>query len=166
MASNLAALFVDVFDTPERHGDPFFKADKYLQRLDAYASRAGYELVAAQLDGELVGYMSGFTLAPDTAWWNGLEPALSAENAREDGTRTFAINELAVRKDLRQLGIGRRLIENLLGHRRESRATFCTEPHNALLQGLADRRGWICVGEQRPFLDAPVLYVYLRGLPL
>lgn len=166
IADELGALFVEVFDTPERHGDAFFKEEKFLERLHAYTNRAGYELVAARLDGHLIGYMSGFSLPPDTGWWNGLEPPRPSSELAETGRRTFAINELAVQEKHRERGIGGQLIQELLGARAEERATFLTEPHNALLQSLAGRYGWSKIGEQRPFPDAPVLYVYVRTLPI
>lgn len=165
VAEDLAELFVEVFDTPERAGDPFFGREKFLGRLDGYTLRPRYGVAVARLDGAMIGYMSGHALAPETGWWSNVAPQPSEDFARETGARTFAINELAVRERHRRRGVGNQLIGELLSTRQEERATFCTEKHNTLLQALAGRGGWTCVGEQRPYPDAPVLLTYVKGLP-
>lgn len=164
ISEELAALFVEVFDTPERAGDPFFGREKFLERLWAYTERQGYELAAVRRNGELAGYMSGYDLPPNTGWWSTVTPPLADEFTTETGDRTFAINELAVREKFRRSGLGSQLVDELLGARAEERATFCTEPHNQLLQQLARRSGWSYVGDQQPFANGPILQTYVKEL--
>lgn len=84
---------------------PFYDRDRFNERLDAYSSRTGRSAVLGHEDGEPVGFAFGTTLAPETKWWNGTEPALPTDMTAEDGRRTVALNEIVVRKEWRGRGI-------------------------------------------------------------
>ncbi|MBB1252681.1 GNAT family N-acetyltransferase [Streptomyces alkaliterrae] len=65
-------------------------------------------------DPEPVGIAFGRSLAADDAWWDRLLQPAPADLAHEDGRRTFALLELAVRAPWRGRGVARRLHETLL----------------------------------------------------
>ncbi len=54
----------------------------------------------------VVGFAYGFCLPPETGWWRNLLTLAPAEFTAEDGQRTFAVIELAVRRPWRRQGMG------------------------------------------------------------
>ncbi|CAL9344812.1 hypothetical protein SUDANB176_00346 [Streptomyces sp. enrichment culture] len=58
-------------------------------------------------DGEPVGMAYGWSLAPDTGWWDEPTEPVPEDMRREDGHRTFGLMELAVRGPWRGQGIAR-----------------------------------------------------------
>jgi len=77
-----------------------------------------------------------------------------------------AVIDLAVRRDWRRRGVGRRLLATLLDSRTEERATLSVQPLAEESQAFYRRLGWQCVGrvigvegETAPFYD-----IYWRSL--
>jgi GNAT superfamily N-acetyltransferase len=112
-----------------------------LKQLD----RPGFDLVAAHIEEQLVGFAFGYTLGSGTVWWDGLEPTPTDEFRQEDGARTFVLSEIEVRRAWQEKGVGRELHDALLGRRQEQRATLATGP-DALSQAVYERWGWRKVG--------------------
>lgn len=102
-----------------------------------------------------MGYAYGFSLQPDTHWWQGLLTPLAEETIRETGSRTLALSELMVRAPWRGRGIGRGLHDELLTGRNEERATLLVEPGNTEARGRYARWGWTELGRLRPPGKAP-----------
>ncbi|TDD28234.1 N-acetyltransferase [Actinomadura sp. KC06] len=106
----------------------------------------GFEAVTARHEAGLAGFAYGAPLSAGSRWWDGLEPAESADFTSESGRRTFAVIDLAVRPARRGQGLGRRLMDELLAGRREERATLATAPDEHEIQSMYRRWGWRHVG--------------------
>jgi ribosomal protein S18 acetylase RimI-like enzyme len=153
-ADVLRALYAEIY--ADKVDDPFFSVERFGERLQTHLTRPGYALVTGELDGELVGYAYGLTLLAETQWWNGLKDPLPEEFRRETGERTFAVNEIMVRKPWRRRGIARRLHDALLDGRPEERATLLVEHDNGPAKAAYLKWGWRHVGQLQPFPDAPL----------
>ncbi|MDM4783318.1 MULTISPECIES: GNAT family N-acetyltransferase [unclassified Micromonospora] len=140
----------------EQLNDPFFSSERYWSRLRAYAARDGFRAVAGEVDGTLIGYALGYTLPAETRWWQGLRSDVDAKALVETGTRTFALNEIMVRKRWRRRGIARQLHNSLIEEASEERATLLVLPDNVAAQAAYRSWGWQRLGELQPFDDAPV----------
>ncbi|MCI0689743.1 MAG: hypothetical protein L0Y54_21275 [Sporichthyaceae bacterium] len=79
--------------------DPFYSSERFLDRLRNYAQAPGFHLVATHAANQMVGLAFGYTLGPTSRWWHGLTTPVPAGFTAEDGTRTFAFNELMVHPD-------------------------------------------------------------------
>lgn len=147
-------------------GDPFESLEAAMQRFDAYTSRAGFDLVVLYSEGEAVGQAWGWPLNASSRWWNGLhlddeEP----EFTTEDGTRTFALSEIMVVREHTGRGHARALHDELLGGRREQRATLLVDPRNENAYARYRKWGWFRVGVLRPDWEgAPIFDVLIREL--
>ncbi|MEU1601828.1 GNAT family N-acetyltransferase [Micromonospora matsumotoense] len=144
----------------------FYSADRYRRQLSAHRQRAGWVLITATLGEELIGYVYGFPLAPDTRWWDGIEEPVPAGFIDEDGQRTFAICELLVLAAWRRQGVARALHDDLLGSRQEERMTLLARPDNGPAQAAYRAWGWQTVTRLRPgWPDAPLFDVLTYDSP-
>ena len=122
------------------------KTSAFRGRVGKQFERPGFALVTAQAEGRFIGFALGHTLPEgDTYWWKGLEPAPPAEFTTENGSRTFVLSEIEVRRAWQAKGVGRAVHDALLGERQEERATLATGP-DAASQPVYDRWGWQKVG--------------------
>ncbi|WP_280244962.1 GNAT family N-acetyltransferase [Nocardia abscessus] len=163
-------IFRDSYIDAIESGEEFESPEAFMHRFDAYTdpARAGtFELVIARLDGELCGQAWGWPLTAKAAWWDGLRldegdhTAFTAEN----GSRTFALSEIMVRKQFTGRGIARALHDELLAGRPEQRATLLVRPDNHRAYDNYRRWGWYRVGTLRPsWPEAPQFDVLMRGL--
>ncbi|MGC4805115.1 GNAT family N-acetyltransferase [Micromonospora sp. DT233] len=162
ITEQLVALYLEI-----HAGDGgFYSADRYHRQLSAHRQRPGWVLVTATLDDELIGYMYGFPLAPDTRWWEGVQEPVPAGFTEEDGRRTFAICELLVRAAWRRQGVARALHDDLVRSRREERMTLLARPDNGPAQAAYRSWGWQTVTRLRPgWPDAPLFDVLTRASP-
>ncbi|AUH41470.1 GNAT family N-acetyltransferase [Streptomyces sp. CMB-StM0423] len=123
------------------------------------SGRPGFR-VALAVDGreEVVGFAYGFRLPPDTGWWRNLLRPPPAEFTAEDGQRTFAVIELAVRKPWRRQGVARRLHAALLDGLAVERVTLTVrpEPEAAPAQAAYGSWGYRKLGKSQPATTAPV----------
>ncbi|OQS15541.1 GNAT family N-acetyltransferase [Nocardia donostiensis] len=149
-------------------GDPFESLEAAMHRFDAYTSRAGFDLVVLYSNGEAIGQAWGWPLNEDSGWWNGLR--LDQDESRfatEDGTRTFALSEIMVVREHTGRGHARALHDELLGGRRERRATLLVDPTNEHAYARYRKWGWSRTGVLRPKWEgAPTFDVLIRALPL
>jgi GNAT superfamily N-acetyltransferase len=99
-------------------------------------------MVTAWAEDRLIGFAYGATLGPCTNWWDNLLAPLPKAYIVESGERTFAIIDFGVRKPWRGQGIGRRLHDELLGDRREERATLAILPEAIATRAIYERWGW------------------------
>ncbi|KWX02435.1 GCN5-related N-acetyltransferase [Carbonactinospora thermoautotrophica] len=109
--------------------------------------RPRFELVTARSDGLLAGFVFGYTLPADTFWWDGLTPEPAEGFVLEDGTRTFVLAEIEVRRAWQGAGLGRRLHDAILASRYEERATLATGPGADAARAIYERWGWQQVGK-------------------
>ncbi|GLX05729.1 GNAT family N-acetyltransferase [Microbispora sp. NBRC 16548] len=148
-------------------GDAFASDQAFMTRFDAYTSRDGFDLVMAYVGDEPVGQAWGWPLPPDTRWWNGLEAEPEPGFIVEDGSRTFALSEIMVRRAWTGQGIAHALHNELLAGRGERRATLLVRPDNSAAYAAYVRWGWRPVAHLRPgWPDAPLMDVLILPLPL
>jgi ribosomal protein S18 acetylase RimI-like enzyme len=150
----LLDVYAEVY--ADKLADPFFSVPRYQDRLEAYASRAGFALAIGYLGDDVVGYALGFTLPQGSGWWRGLLEEIDPVLVTEDGRRTFAITEIMVREAWRRRGYAKALHDALLEGRPEQRATLLVLPDNAPAQAAYRSWGWYRIGGVKPFDDAPV----------
>ncbi|WP_329407402.1 GNAT family N-acetyltransferase [Nocardia vinacea] len=154
-------------------GDPFDSPDQFMHRFDTYTAptRADvFAMVIAYLDGKPAGQTWGWTLSPNTAWWNSFQPDSTtvdrAAFTAEDGTRTFALSEIMVCANHTGQGFARALHDELLNSRPERRSTLLAEPDNHRAYRAYRNWGWTRVGITKPsWPDAPTFDVLIRDLP-
>jgi ribosomal protein S18 acetylase RimI-like enzyme len=108
-----------------------------------------FGLATAGAAGGLVGFAYGVRLAATTGWWQGFEEPLRPELVAEHEGRTFALIDLAVDEGYRGRGLGRQLLDVLLGSRGEERATLCVQPTATETQAIYEHLGWRRVGRKR-----------------
>ncbi|MEE3919837.1 GNAT family N-acetyltransferase [Micromonospora sp. BRA006-A] len=118
-ADGLVEQLVDVYLDAHADDGPRYTAARYEQQLAAHMPREGWELVAARVDDDLVGYAYGFPLGSDSHWWDGIHEPVPDGFTDEDGQRTYAVCELLVRRSWQRRGIARALHDRLLSTRRE-----------------------------------------------
>lgn len=106
-----------------------------------------YGLLTARDGTQVVGFVFGYALPAGTSWWDGLAPAPAEDFTSEDGTRTFVLTEIEVRRDWQGHGIGRILNNMLLAQRQEERATLATGPQADAAQAIYERWGWQPIGK-------------------
>lgn len=158
----LIAVYAEVYE--DRIRESFFLPARFWERLESYAARDGFSLVAGRIGLALIGYTIGFTLPPKSSWWNGIQGDIDGSMLVEDGKRTFAVAELMVRKKWRRLGYARALNAALLQNRQEKRATLLVRPENLPARAAYRSWGWRKFGDPQPFEDAPVYEVMLLDL--
>ncbi|MEV8637223.1 GNAT family N-acetyltransferase [Streptosporangium sp. NPDC051023] len=125
---------------------PKYDLGDHKRRTLRQTESAGFEAVTVREDGALVGFAYGLPLSPRSTWWDGLQPPQLGDFTAETGQRTFAVIDLAVLPSHRGRGLGRRLMNELLGSRAEERATLATDPGNGEAQRMYERWGWSKVG--------------------
>ncbi|GAA2675212.1 hypothetical protein GCM10010400_42020 [Streptomyces aculeolatus] len=123
-----------------------------------HAGRPGFRVALAVAGGEVVGFGYGFRPPPDTGWWRNLLRPPPAAFAAEDGQRTFAVVELAVRKPWRRQGVARRLHAALLAGLAVERValTVRPEPGAAPARAAYESWGYRKLGRSQPGSAAPV----------
>jgi ribosomal protein S18 acetylase RimI-like enzyme len=161
----ICALYDSVFSRPPFHWTAEHSA-QHRQRLEQLLDNPTFGLATAQAGNELVGFAYGVALRPDTRWWQGFTEPLQAEVTEEWPGRTFALIDLAVAVERRRQGIGRGLLELLLGSRRERRATLSVQPVATDTKMFYECLGWQQTGRVAgtPEESSPWYDVY--GLPI
>jgi ribosomal protein S18 acetylase RimI-like enzyme len=164
MREEILALYSEVY--AGQLNDPFRTPERFWDRLDAYASRAGFAMVIGHVGDDLVGFALGYALPANSRWWTGLQGqhADDDEFTREDGRRTFALNELMVHPAWRGHGYGRALHDALLRARSERRATLLVRPDNEPARSAYVRWGWKHIGTVKPFADSPTFDALVQFL--
>jgi GNAT superfamily N-acetyltransferase len=151
----------DLFDTPE----------EFMARFDAYTHpdrSSGFDLIIAHIDGEPAGQTWGWPLGPGAAWWRNYIPDVpDPDFMTETGERTFALSEVMVCQEYAGTGLAHALHDELLGGRREQRATLLVEVDNTRAYTAYRKWGWRKVGVLRPsWPEAPRMDVLIHELPV
>ncbi|MER5376253.1 N-acetyltransferase [Streptomyces sp. NPDC002553] len=146
---------------------PFYRRDRFDERLTAYSSRPGWEAVIGYDGEEPVGYVFAVPLGENTGWWSAEREPLPSDFVKEDGQRTLALNEILVRRPWRGThgqGTARALHEELLAQRQEQRVTLLVNPvlSDGRLKAVYESWGYKQIGSQQPFDDSPVFATMLR----
>ncbi|WP_433341771.1 GNAT family N-acetyltransferase [Streptomyces sp. CA-253872] len=159
--------YEEVYSDPPYSEGPRDVAD-FIESYRRQARRDGARLALAHDGDELIGFAFGFPLPSDTRWWQNVEGvALPADFTREDGRRTFAVIELAVRKPWRRRGVARGLHDRLLDGTGIERSTLTVRPEPEALPAQAAYRSWgyTVVGTSHPWDTAPYYTAMVRPLP-
>lgn len=140
------------------------KTDAFRLRASRALERPGFELVTAFNEKAIIGFAFGYPLpAGDTYWWNGLRPHRECGFAEETGQRTFVLAEIEVRRTWQNLGVGKRLHDELLAGRNEERATLASNPKASETHAIYRKWGWQRVGQvpgsSGDYFDAYDLYI-------
>ncbi|MFF8592701.1 GNAT family N-acetyltransferase [Streptomyces sp. NPDC015220] len=140
---------------------------EFIDRYQVHARRPGMRLIIARVGEEAVGFTYGYFLAPDTRWWHNLQDVTLPEPyMREDGHRSFAIIELAVRKAWRRRGIAAGLHDRLLDGVDAERVTLTVrpEPEADPARDAYLAWGYHKIGISHPWEDAPLYECMIREL--
>lgn len=131
---------------------------EFLDRLDDQLNRPGFRLAIAAADAAVIGFSFGFLLPADTHWWTDELKPLPDEFTHENGQRTFAIIELAVRARFRRRGVGSRLHATLSDRLTAERITLAVrpEPEAAPARAAYVAWGYRKVGQAQPWYGAPI----------
>ena len=122
-------------------------------RLRRHSERADFRFVGAFAgDGELVGFVYGYTGAPGQWWYDRVARGLSGDARREwlDAGH-FEFTELAVRPAFQGQGVGSRLHDRVLVDVPHERALLSALADNAPVVRFYRRRGWEVVLERLRF---------------
>ncbi|MGW4733839.1 GNAT family N-acetyltransferase [Streptomyces shenzhenensis] len=140
---------------------------EFIEHYQVHTRRPGMRLVLARDGAEVVGFTYGYCLAPDTRWWKNLQDVtLPDDFTREDGRRTVAVIELAVRAPWRRRGIAGELHARLLQGLDAERVTLTMrqEPEAAPAQSAYAAWGYRKIGTSHPWPDAPFYDCMIRKL--
>lgn len=164
----LGSVIVPLYETS--HADvvanPFYSTERFAERVRGYVRAPGFEIAIAYVEGTPVGQAFGYTLPETSRWWEGLTTPVSAGFTTETGRRTFAFNELMVVPEWQGQGVAHALHDELLGGRKEERATLLVRDDNASAQAAYRRWGWQKIGKLRPYPDAPHFDAMIISLPI
>jgi ribosomal protein S18 acetylase RimI-like enzyme len=150
----LLDVYAEVY--ADKLSDPFFGLPRYWERVEAYASRAGFGLALGHVGEELIGYAMGFTLPAGSGWWRGLLDEVDPDVTTENGTRSFGITEIMILESYRRQGHAKTLHDALLKDRPERRAVLLVLSDNTAAQAAYKSWGWYRLGGLKPFDDSPV----------
>ena len=157
LSGPVSAMYEAVFGLPPFSGnaEEFANQRSYFPDM---TSRDGFRLALAKVGERYAGFGYGFLLPVGTHWWSGLAEPVSAEFAREDGRRTFALIDYGVLPARRGNGIGRAIHDHLLSASGAERATLSVQPKATDTQAIYRRWGWRKVGhkDMDPPVPAPV----------
>ena len=167
MRGMVAQIHDDAYAERINSGDAFDTTEAFMRRFDAYTSREGFDLVVAYIHGSPAGQAWGWALSPGSAWWHGLRGDVEPGFTDEDGKRTFALSEIMVCQTFTGQGIAHALHDELLGGRKESRATLLVNPDNKTAYRAYEKWGWRKAAELRPdWPGSPLFDVLILPLPV
>ncbi|MBT1188431.1 GNAT family N-acetyltransferase [Streptomyces sp. CJ_13] len=131
---------------------------QFIDHYLLHAERPGMRLVIAREGDEVIGFTYGYYLPANTGWWGNVDRPLPADFTHEDGTRTWVILELAVRKPWRRQGVAAALHAALLDGLDVDRVTLTVrpEPEAAAAQAAYEAWGYREVGISHPWEEAPL----------
>ncbi|MFV2196639.1 GNAT family N-acetyltransferase [Nocardiopsis sp. LOL_012] len=140
-------VYADALHLPD-HNDPPFR-----ERLAFSAAREGFRMTTGHMDGDLVGFVYGYTLPAATGWWDGFTPApgVDADEMTTEGSgRTLAVCEGLVRTPYRSSRLVERALPSFLADRSEERVASLVAESNAHALDISLRNGWRHVGDLAP----------------
>lgn len=140
LVADLCVVYADAYGV-----EPGVKTSAFRGRAEKAITANGYDLVTATVGDKIVGFAFGYSLSENTQWWEGLEPDPGEDWRKEDGTRTFVLSEIEVRRAWQAAGVGRLLHDALVEGRGEERATLATSP-DAEVQSVYQHWGWRKIG--------------------
>ncbi|MGN2636430.1 GNAT family N-acetyltransferase [Nocardia takedensis] len=166
----VCALYDRVFSAPP-YTWPAGESARHRSMLERMVLSPSFGITLAwSPTGELAGFVYGIGLGDSRSWWDGFREPVDREFTREWPGRTVAVIDLAVDEKSRRRGLGRELLAEFLGGRREQRATLAVQPQVEGARAFYERiGGWSLVGRQdvpSPPMTSPVFDIYVRALRL
>lgn len=147
---------------------PYFRAAEgnaaTFKRFDAQTSKPGFLLSAGHRGDQLLGLAYGYPLGPETGWWHDVLEPVPEELAVEDGRRTFAIFEFAVRPAWQREGVGRAVHGRLIRGLRAERIILNCRQDAQAAQAFYRALGYRRITAVIPWEGAPVYDVMLLSL--
>lgn len=154
-----------IYATVHEGGGPFRTVERFEARLASHASGTDWHAVVAR-DGETpAGFVYAAPLSARTRWWEPMIEPLPEEYTRETGSRTLGLFELMLLPAYRGVGLSRRLHDELLGARAESRVSLLVDPAHDKVLALYEDWGYRRVGDAQPFPDSPRFAVMVHERP-
>ena len=150
------AAYEEVYAEPPYREGPSDIAE-FIEHYQVHAQRDGMRLVLARDGDRVVGFTYGYLLPADSPWWANVQEDLPEDFVQENGTRTWVILELAVRKAWRRLGVAANLHTLLLDGLGVERVTLTVrpEPEAKAAQSAYAKWGYREVGLSHPWDEAP-----------
>jgi ribosomal protein S18 acetylase RimI-like enzyme len=145
LLDGLCAVYADAYGVVPGE-DIGVKTAAFRDRAAKGLKARNYDLVTAHVDGELAGFVFGYSLRADRGWWDGLTPEPPPGFTAETGDRTVVLAEIEVRRAWQGRGLGRALHDEFLRGRPEERATLATGPKADAARALYERWGWSRAG--------------------
>lgn len=156
----MADVYQQVYAEPPYLSGPLFSRQRFAERTRRQAETEGFGLVAAESDGELVGFAFGLPFPPGQ-WWAGEATPPPPEVL---AATKFAVIELVLLNPFRGRGLGHAMLDELLAKRPEPWA-FLTAHPQAPARRLYERWGWRCIGTAHHAPDSPVFDSLVLPLP-
>jgi GNAT superfamily N-acetyltransferase len=138
------AIYAAVFSQPPYNEGPEMH-DRFVGWVRDESTEPGFDFVEAVEYGVSVGFAYGYR-QPAGKWWRGADKPAPAEVKTGP---TFAVMDWAVLPDRRGKGIGRALMDELLGGRTEPYAVLTVNPA-AEARAVYERWGWRHVASTKP----------------
>lgn len=137
----------------------------FSERFARQRQTAGFRLVEARSDDELIAFGFGMTLGPTIAWWQGWLTPAPYSVMREYVGRTFALTELLVPKPWRRLHVAETIHARLMQSRTEKWETLTALPAARPAQAAYTKWGWRKVAQKHiPLPGSPVFDVLVKEL--
>jgi ribosomal protein S18 acetylase RimI-like enzyme len=157
-------IHAEVYAEPLFRRDPYFGDLRVRDRIVVGSRQPRFELITAEADGEVTGYLCGWALPAYTRWWSPLRNRLPGDVITETGDRTVYVQEILVRRPWRGQGIARRLHDDFLAGRTEERGLICVQPHNETARAAYLRWGWDPLARVRFATGEPEFECLLKSL--
>lgn len=129
-------LYATVYAEPPYLEGPD-EVNRFRESLPAEVGNAGFSLIAAEEDEQLIGVSYGWTMAAGT-WWSRADQQPPSEVRECD---KFAVMEWIVQPNRRGEGIGAQLMAKLLSGRPEKYATLASDPRSPARR-MYERADW------------------------
>ncbi|MFB6616277.1 GNAT family N-acetyltransferase [Streptomyces sp. NPDC085524] len=143
-------IYAEVFAEPP-YDETEEDVSAAFRRFPVQTAKPGFRAVLARTaDGGPVGMAYGFLLGPDAVWWDQLTTPVADDVRREDGHRTFALMELAVRGPWRGQGLAGRLHTALLDAVTAERVLLNVLPASGAAPAAYRAWGYRKVAEAQP----------------
>lgn len=159
----LLDVYVEVY--ADRLVDPFFSAERFIDRLDSQITAPRWEAVVGYHSDQPIGYAYGALLRPNTTLWQNMDPVPPDAFIAESAGRTFFMFELMLRSSWRKRDLSKHLHDALLAGRAETRVALTVEHDHPRVRALYESWGYINMGADRPMADAPLYDVMVLDRP-
>lgn len=160
----LTAVYREIYAEPPYEWGTEHK-ELFIKRFAQQRLAAGFRLVEARYDGELIAFGFGVTLGPNTAWWQDWLTLAPDSVTHKYAGGTFALIELLVRKPWRRLHVAETIHARLLLNRNEKWATLTALPAADAAQAAYAKWGWYKIAQKRnPLPGSPIFDVLVKDL--